>query len=85
MAAGIPVIVSNIPRWRLIVEEAKCGIVVDPSDVSAITMAIDRLLKDEALSKKMGKAGRAAVLKKYNWESESPKLFLLYESLTQLL
>lgn len=84
MAAGIPVIVSDIPRWRLIVQEAKCGIVVDPSDVNAITVAINRLLKNDVLSKKMGKAGRAAVLKKYNWESESSKLFLLYESLTQL-
>lgn len=85
MAAGLPVIASNFPLWRTIIEEEKCGVIVDPADAHAIATAIHKLLKNESLSKKMGEAGRAAVLKKYNWENESNKLLLLYQTLTQSL
>ncbi|QQS16466.1 MAG: glycosyltransferase family 4 protein [Neisseriales bacterium] len=82
MAVGLPVIVSDFPLWRSIVEQAQCGLLVDPSDAQAIAQAIRQLLDNPKMAKAMGDAGRQAVLKQYNWEMESHKLFALYDQLT---
>ena len=81
MAAGLPVIASNFPLWKEIVEGNKCGICVDPLDLEAIADAIKYLLKHPKERKKMGNNGRCAVLQKYNWEKESGKLTNLYKAL----
>ncbi len=78
MAAGIPVIASDFPLWKDIIEENKCGICVDPKNIYSIAGAINSLVADTTLSQKMGKNGREAVYKKYNWLNEEKKLFKLY-------
>lgn len=81
MAAGCAVIASDFPLWRGIVEEAQCGICVDPTDEKAIAEAITQLTNDREQTIKMGQNGRKAVLEKYNWESESDKLVTLYNKI----
>jgi glycosyltransferase involved in cell wall biosynthesis len=78
MAAGLPVIVSNFPLWKEIVEGNNCGLTVDPMAPREIARAIGYLIghPDEAM--KMGENGRKAVLEKYNWESEGKKLLEVY-------
>src|SRR5690606_7999707 len=44
MAAGLPVVVSDFPVWRAIVEGADCGRLVDPADRAATAEAIAELL-----------------------------------------
>ena len=43
MAAGIPVISSNFPVYKEIVEENNCGICVDPLDIDDICDAINKI------------------------------------------
>jgi glycosyltransferase involved in cell wall biosynthesis len=81
MAAGIPVIASDFPLWRHIVEEADCGLLVDPLDPVAIAAAIDRLVSDPQLARRMGENGRRAVLERYNWGVEEQKLFAFYDAI----
>lgn len=81
MAAGLPVIASDFPIWRGIVERAQCGLLVDPTDVAAIAHAIDYLLSHPAEAETMGHRGREAVVAHYNWEQESEKLLALYADL----
>ncbi|MGE0503337.1 MAG: glycosyltransferase family 4 protein [Rhizobiaceae bacterium] len=81
MAVGIPVIASDFPLWRTIVETADCGICVDPMDARAISAAIDRLLSDPVAAARMGENGRKAVLARYNWGIEERKLLSLYEQI----
>jgi hypothetical protein len=81
MAAGIPVIVSDFPLWRELVEGAGCGLLVDPSDATVIAQAIEYLLTHPAEAEAMGRRGRQAVEARYNWESESAKLIRLYEEI----
>jgi glycosyltransferase involved in cell wall biosynthesis len=78
MAAGLPVVVSDFPVLRRIVEEAGCGILVDPLDPAAIARAIEFLLVNPAEAQAMGRRGRAAVERAYSWESEARKLVELY-------
>ena len=78
MSAGIPVIGSNFPLWREIIEGNRCGICVDPMNPQAIAHAIDSLIGDPAMAKRMGENGRRAVVERYNWGSEERKLAELY-------
>jgi len=82
MAAGLPVIASDFPYWRKIVEDADCGICVDPESPEAIQKSIEKLLEDDSRAKEMGANGQKAVQEKYNWEVEEKKLISFYESLS---
>lgn len=81
MAAGIPVIASDIPLWRGIVHNYQCGICVDPRDPAAIAAAIDYFVRHPQIARRMGRNGRRAVIEKYNWPTESDKLVGLYREL----
>jgi len=79
MGAGIPVIASNIPLWKKIVEESDCGITVDPMDPKEIARAVAFFVANPAEATRMGANGRKAVLEKYNWDNEQAELIALYE------
>lgn len=81
MSAGIPVIASNFPLWKEIVEGNQCGICVDPLNPADIARAIDTLVGNPELAEEMGRNGRLAVEEKYNWGNEEKKLLQLYEQL----
>ncbi|MCK9549669.1 glycosyltransferase family 4 protein [Aquamicrobium sp.] len=80
MSAGLPVIASGFPLWQEIVEGNDCGICVDPLDPAAIAEAIDRLIENPDLARRMGENGRRAVHERYNWANEEKKLFALYDA-----
>ena len=81
MAAGIPVVASDFPLWKQIVEEAECGILVNPYDEEEIVKAVNRLLFDRELAKKLGDNGRHAVQEMYSWEHEESILLEAYRSI----
>jgi len=81
MAAGLPVVASNFPLWKEIVEGNRCGITVDPLDPKAIAQAIEYLLTHPEEARQMGENGRRAVEEKYNWGKEAGKLLTLYKEL----
>jgi len=81
MAAGIPVVYSDFPLWREIMEEAGCGVPVDPFDTHKIAAEITHLFENPKLAQEMGTAGREAVVNKYNWDSQAKLLIELYQKL----
>jgi glycosyltransferase involved in cell wall biosynthesis len=83
MCAGIPVIASDFPLWREIVEGAGCGLVVDPLDPEAIAKAMEYLLTHHQEAEAMGHRGRQAVETRYNWTFEETKLLQLLGRLSQ--
>jgi len=80
MSAGIPVIASDFPRWRQLIEEEGCGIVVDPLDPHAIARAIEYLLTHDEEAEEMGRKGQRAIEQRYDWLTESKKLTSIYRS-----
>lgn len=81
MAAGVPVIASDFPLWREIVKGTGCGLVVDPQNPAAIARAIEHVLTHPEEAEAMGRRGREAAAKHYNWENEERNLCRLYERL----
>lgn len=80
MAAGLPVIASDFPIWREILNDAGCGILVDPQDPVAIAAAIRSILDDPAKAEAMGRRGAEAVRRCYNWEAEAEILVEFYNN-----
>jgi len=81
MAAGIPVIASDFPLWRQFVQEAECGILVDPLKPEAIARAIEYLALNPHEAEAMGQRGREAVERCFNWANEERALITFYSSL----
>ncbi|MGH2417118.1 MAG: glycosyltransferase family 4 protein [Candidatus Limnocylindria bacterium] len=81
MAAGIPVVASDFPQVREVVESAGCGVVVDTSRPSEIARAIERIAADPVEARAMGGRGRAAVDDRYNWDSAGQALLEVYRGL----
>ena len=81
MAAGIPVVVSDFPLWREIVESTGCGLLVDPLDAEDVSAAIVTLLANPSMARAMGERGRAAIGARMNWEGEARALVALYDRL----
>lgn len=79
MIAEIPVIASDFPYWKDIVDDANCGICVNPNDIEEIKAAIAYIVKNDDIAQEMGQNGRKMVLEKYNWDIEKIKLVSLYD------
>ena len=82
MAAGLPVICSDFPLWKQIVSEAQCGLTVDPSNPEAIAAGIRHVLSHREEALRMGRNGRRAVERTYNWGVEEVKLVETYRLLS---
>jgi len=81
MMEGIPVVASNFPVWRDLIEGNQCGLCVDPLNSKEILEAIKYLIANPKEAQKMGANGRRAVMERYNWEHEAKKLLQLYKEL----
>ena len=81
MGAGLPIVISDFPLWRNLLDDVGCAMFVNPLDSGAIATALEFLLTNSAEAERMGLRGQAAVAAKFNWNSESKKLVSLYANL----
>ena len=75
MGASLPVLASDVPPMRRVIEETGAGILVPPRDPNALAQSIAQLLRDPMLRHRLGDAGRRAVEGKYAW-AEDKRRFL---------
>lgn len=83
MSAGVPVIASDFPLWKQIIEGNQCGICVDPTSPLEIAEAIDHLVAHPEEAERMGRNGQRAITQRYNWRIEEKSLLELYERLVK--
>jgi glycosyltransferase involved in cell wall biosynthesis len=81
MALGMPVVASDFPLYRRVVEESGCGICVDPSQPSAVADAVERIVRTPGLSERMSAAGMGAVADRYNWAQQEKRLLRFYSAI----
>ena len=83
MAAGVPVVASDLPGMSAIVRTTGCGVLCDPTSASAIARAIRELL-DAGPDQRS--AFRAAAIQaahdRYNWEMQVGTLLDVYDDLS---
>ena len=66
MASGKPIVASDIPGYRTVMEDNEEGLFFTPCDPDALAEKIIRLLGDRKLMKQMAENGRRKALK-YDW------------------
>jgi glycosyltransferase involved in cell wall biosynthesis len=81
LAAGLPVITPDFPRWRKTIETYGCGITVDPSKPEEIAHAVAYLTDHPKKAADMGRRGFELARQTLNWDCEAVKLIELYASL----
>lgn len=81
MQAGLPVVASDFPQVRQVVEESGAGLTVDPLDPQAIAAAIRTYLDDPPRRQADGARGRLAVRERFNWTAVAPRLVEVYRRL----
>jgi glycosyltransferase involved in cell wall biosynthesis len=81
MGLGLPVVTSDIPIYRDVVENAECGFVADPKSPEDVAEAIAALVDNPSRARRMGKRGRLAVQESYNWEQEGRALVEFYDTI----
>ena len=79
MAHGLPVVCSNYPHWKKIVEDNKAGVCCDPQELEDISKAIEEILIDAEKQKVMSKNGLNTIKNKYNLTKETKSLIQFYK------
>jgi glycosyltransferase involved in cell wall biosynthesis len=81
MAAGLPVVATDVAPWNAIIARHQCGVCVPVGDPRALAEAITQVLDSPGEARAMGERGRAAVEAHYSWASQEAVLLGLYEEL----
>ena len=83
MAAGVPVVASDLPGMAAIVRETGCGVLCDPADPGSIASAVLSILEapdgDRAAIRDRA---IAAARGRYSWEAQLEVLLAEYTRLT---
>ncbi len=82
MSCMTPVVATRVGALSEVVTE-ETGILVDPYNPKQLKDAICMLIKDNALRIKMGKAGRAHVLKHFSWQAATSNTLIVYNNVME--
>jgi len=77
MAAGRPIVASDIAGYRTVITNGQEGLLVPPADEAALAAAITRLLSDEELRQRLGQAGRVTA-QRYSWDRVASQVLNYY-------
>jgi phosphatidylinositol alpha-mannosyltransferase len=79
MAAGTPIIASDIGGFADLLEVGVEGMLVPPRDAAALATAMDHLLSDTVLREQMGRAGTIRA-EPYGWDHVSARVLDYYQA-----
>jgi glycosyltransferase involved in cell wall biosynthesis len=82
-ACGKPVVVSNVGGLPEVVADGITGFVVEPRNPAQTAKAIENLVLDESLRKRMGEAGMKRVARLYNWSKNVNDMLQIYREVIE--
>lgn len=80
MAAGLPVVATDIPGYREVVRDGVEGLLVRPGDAGALAEAAGALLRNPGRAEKLRRVGRATA-GAFSWEVVGARIEAIYEEL----
>jgi len=82
MAAGLPVVASDLAGYRTVLKDGRQGRLVPPNDGFAMAEAAATLLSNPALASAMAAEGRRTAAE-YDWARISRRIDEIYRSVLQ--
>jgi len=79
-AAGRPIITSDVPGCREVVRDGENGLLVPARDSARLTQALERLLRDPAMRRRMGACGRQRAEQEFGLDAVIAQTLALYRS-----
>jgi glycosyltransferase involved in cell wall biosynthesis len=77
-AAGLPVIITDLPAKRKLINKNKNGMLVSPHSVNDAVSAIEYLINHPKEARNMSESGKNIIYQEYSWESLEQKLIDFY-------
>jgi glycosyltransferase involved in cell wall biosynthesis len=84
MAAGTPVVATRSGGMVETVRDHETGFLVEKNDCRALAEAILKLLEDDSLRERMGKAARRRALEHFHWDGIVAAIHDRYQSLCRV-
>jgi len=81
MAAGLPVVASDIPGNRPLVSDGEQGLLVPPRDAAALAAAIDRIWNEADLAAQLGAAARDRAMSRFSLDRTLDQHLALFQNL----
>ena len=81
MAAGLPVITSDIGGFVEMIEQRKTGIMAPVGDAAALAREIESLLDNPQSALEMGRAARRSVEERFTWDRHVSGLLEIYSQI----
>lgn len=78
LAAGRPIVTTDVPGCREVVIPGENGLLVPPRDAPALAAALSRLIRDQALRQRLGAAGRRLAERAFATEQVERATLALY-------
>jgi glycosyltransferase involved in cell wall biosynthesis len=79
MAAGLPIVASDLASIREIITPAKDGLLVPPENPEALANQLAQVVSDNGLASQLSGNGRALVEQQYSWKKVTCDLYQLYK------
>ncbi len=73
MASGLPVVASDIPTLREILQDGRNAVLVRPDNPLALKEGIEKVLADERLGQRIAREA-AREVREYSWEKRAQKI-----------
>ncbi|MGG6240271.1 glycosyltransferase family 4 protein [Nodosilinea sp. AN01ver1] len=80
MAAGLPVVVSDIGQLRHLVVHGVTGLLCPPGDENALSIALERLWRSPDLRRSLGRSARRQVLARHTWDGVAEQILAIARS-----
>ena len=79
MAAGCPVVATDVGGVREIINSAEMGCIVTPKDATAMSDSILMLLRNPSVARSLREAGRRTVTQRFSCRSQLDNVISLYQ------
>lgn len=79
MAAGVPVVASNVCGMPTMIDNGQTGFLIEPNDIDGIATRLSQILQDRDLHKRMSAAAREKAVNTYHPDAVVSATLDLYE------
>lgn len=81
MAAGTPVVATDLEAFARVLDGGECGVMFSNGDAASLASAVDALLADPALRQRLSEVGRERA-RQFDWNVVAREVEQVYETVT---